>query len=292
MHTHVYILLRGLYQTLCRPQVREVSQAAGWNAHRLSHGELLHAIAARGKTINPLLEAAWVTSGIFRKDWLHVADQGVTADFLANEFFLLSAKYPGATKQDRYNAMFQDILQHYEDENIDDRLDCLLVTFVEQKRARKLRTSAAKCRKLVGFAYKLALELCDERVPAEHALRTAAHHLNECYCALSSSLPEDEQQAKLLEHGPKFAAQYVALHDYFNPDGDGLAFRIKPKMHLFMHICIDGGVPSKTWCYRDEDFGGSAAHASHRRGGLMKPSATSRTTLHKFAIGTPRISIR
>ena len=68
-------------------------------------------------------------------------------------------KYPGGTKKERYAALFQDINQFYEDEKVTDRLDCLLPAWEEKKEGYKLRCSAAQCRALVPFGWRLANEL-------------------------------------------------------------------------------------------------------------------------------------
>ena len=230
------------------------------------------------------MEAPWVKTRIFVMDWLHCADQGSAADFIGNVFYQLVGHYPGSTKEDRYKNLFQDILQHYEANGVEDRLDHLAPTFVESRQGMKLRCSAAKCRKLVPFVAELTQSLCDMNEPVEQAMAVAAQHLKAVYDCLSSG--EDMKQSSIY-----FAAQYVALHDSLHPTDDRL-FRLKPKLHLFLHLCGDGGRPSKHWCYRDEDFGGSVAKAARRRGGLLRPKATSFRVLTSLQIGTPRICIR
>lgn len=239
--------------------------------------------------MNPLLEAPWVKTSIFRIDWLHAGDQGVGADFVGNLFYHLHDKFPGTTKDQKYSAMYQEIDQYYVDEDVLDRLDTLKPTFVESKNGMKLRCSAAKVRQLVPFAFRLATEVCDLTNPVEHAIYLAAYHLKEVYSTLSSTCIDAD--AKMKEHGPKFALQYVALHDQLN-ESDSRLWRIKPKMHMFMHLCGEGGEPGKYWCYRDEDFGGSVAKAARRRGGLLRPKSTSSSVLMCFSILTPRVSLR
>ena len=48
---------------------------------------LLAEIHCRGFEIPPLLLAPWVDKAIFRPDWLHAADLGVTPRFLGNLFW-------------------------------------------------------------------------------------------------------------------------------------------------------------------------------------------------------------
>ena len=113
--------------------------------------------------------------------------------------------------------------------------------------------------------------------------------MNELYSALSADHPSPSNAMR--EHGIKFALQYVALHDHLNP-ADDKAFRIKPKLHLLLHITSDNSVPRLIWTYRDEDFGGSVARMARRRGNLLRCGSTSYTCLAKFKISNPVVRIR
>ena len=93
------------------------------------------------------------------------------------------------------------------------------------------------------------------------------------------------------EHGVKFAIQYVGLHDYLNA-ADDKAWRIKPKLHMFLRITSDSSVPRLTWTYRDEDFGGSVAMMARRRDHLLRCCSTSSTCLARFKMANPSIRIR
>ena len=131
-------------------------------------------------------------------------------------------------------------------------------------------------------------EMLDINVPKHAAMRQAAFHLNEVYSALSANHPSPA--AAMKEHGLKFALQYIALHDHLNA-ADEHAFRIKPKLHLFIHITSDDSLPRLTWTYRDEDFGGSVARMARRRGGLLRCGTTSMAVLSRFKIEQPCIRI-
>jgi len=224
-------------------------------------------------------------------DWLHAADQGITADHIGNIFHYVTENHiPGANKEARYNALWQEIQADYEANDVADRLDCLKPSFVEKRQGMKLRCSAAVCRALVPIVLKLVTELLDIREPVEEAMYWATYHLDKCYACLSKDFVGD-YAATLQESSTKFALQYVALHDHFYP-GDDRLFRLKPKLHFFLHLCSDGGHPARNWLYRNEDFGGSVAKAAHRRGGQASATATSYNVLTKLAIGTPRIAAR
>ncbi len=226
-------------------------------------------------------------TSIFKMDWLHAADQGITADFIGNVLFQLVAKFDGS-KDEKYSGLFAQIQEYYEDENVQDRLDHLRPTFIEGRQGMKLRCSAAKCRKLVPFVRRLTEELCDPSDMLEQAMKVAAYHLDKVYDNLSVATFDP---VALKADSIKFALQYVGLHDHFNACDDRL-FKIKPKMHFFLHLCSDGGCPAMHWCYRDEDFGGSIAKAARRRGGLLGVQTTSFKVLSCLQMGTPRISIR
>jgi hypothetical protein len=269
-----------------------VSSGAGWRQRPLSHLEcMLRILQSRG-IVNPILEAPWIKTSCFRMDWLHVADLGVTGDFLGNFFHVVEPLFNGANKKERCASIYKEMAAYYDANGVEDRFDCLMPTFFDQDKSTspyKLRGGAAKIRALVPFAWQIAQEMLDMDVPMHSAIAQAAFHLHETYAALSANHPAPVDAMK--EHGRKFAIQYVALHDFLHPANDR-AFRIKPKMHLFLHITSDDSLPRLTWTYRDEDFGGSVARMARRRGNVLRASSTSKLTLARFKIETPCIRIR
>ena len=140
-------------------------------------------------------------------------------------------------------------------------------------------------RALVPFAAVLAESTFDTPDEKERTMISAAKHLNNCYKHLSS----DEFNGPVLkENAIKFAGSYIALSQ---TSTDEKLRRVKPKMHLFLELC-DGSVePSKIWTYRDEDFGGSVAALSRRRGGMLSVSAFSSGLLARFKGDQPMIRI-
>lgn len=239
--------------------------------------------------MSPLLTAPWVKHSIFRMDWLHVSDLGVAADFIGNFFHEVLPLIPGGNKDERCSNLYLEIAAYYEAQGVSDRFDCMQLSFFEPKDGPyKLRGSAAKIRALVPFVWQLAQEVLDINLPVHVAMRQAAFHLNEVYSALSSA--HADACASMKEHGIKFAIQYVGLHDFLNA-ADDKAWRIKPKLHLFLHITSDSSLPRLFWTYRDEDFGGSVARMARRRGNLLKCGSTSSCCLSRFKIGNPCIRV-
>ena len=62
-------------------------------------------------------------------------------------------------------------------------------------------------------------------------------------------------------------------------------FKVIPKLHLFQELAEMSDIcPSLTWCYRDEDFGGSLASLSRIRGGWNKAAQVAKNVLLKFML--------
>jgi len=175
----------------------------------------------------------------------------------------------------------------YKENAVADKITNLVPTMIRQgNKVPVFRASAAQVRALIPFAANLSAQLLSDNDAEEKAMRLAAMHLNECYKALSMQRLDFQQT--LEEHSRKFATQFVALEAYTN---HARLWRIRPKLRLFLELCLDGGKPSLCWTYRDEDFGGSCAHMSRRRGGLLNPTATSKTLLSRFVVRQPMLHI-
>ena len=109
-------------------------------------------------------------------------------------------------------------------------------------------------------------------------------HLDQCYKALSHS---SMFAADVLQkHSVKFSLLYVALERAHEGTKD---FRVKPKLHLFLELCREGGKPALCWNYRDEDWGGTVSKMSRRRGGLLSVQAFSANMLQRFRMQQPVI---
>ncbi len=235
--------------------------------------------------ISPLLQGPWVSSAIFRIDWLHCADQGISADTLGNLFRLLAGKCEGGTISQRTTALWEKVQSYYVTHEVQDRLQNLVPSMLKQPtKPAKLRCSAAQCRALIPFADQCAQELLSSAAPVEAAAKAAIHHLHECYKALSTE--SIFSCDTLRRHSIRFALQYCALqraHEEVDPS----AWRVKPKLHLFLEVCSEGSRPAMCWTYRDEDYGGSVARMSRRRGGALSVKAFSSNLLQRFRLQQP-----
>ena len=167
----------------------------------------------------------------------------------------------------------------YARKNVLDKICGFAYTLVKQnKKTPHLRCSAAQARALIPFGKELVDELFDDRNPEEKAAKTAMGHMFECYEALHGA---DDFVGRLTLHSRLFALQFVVLEEYFPG-----RWSVKPKLHQFLELCIDGGLPSANWNYRDEDFGGACSGMARRRGGLLGPTSTSSNLLTRYVLRT------
>ena len=122
-------------------------------------------------------------------------------------------------------------------------------------------------------------ELFDDSNPEETAAKAAMRHMLECYEALRG---DADFRDRLALHSRLFALQYVALEEYFHA-----TLGVKPKLPQFLELCIDGGLTSANWNYRDEDVGGACAGMARSRGGSLGPTATSSNLLTGYVLRSP-----
>ncbi len=262
---------------------RSCGADAPWRQGRLGHWDLLHRMLGKGQTLSPLMSAPCLKSSCFKIDWLHVVDQGVGADFLGNLFYMLLKKMDGATMKNRCDSLFLKIQEYYREHAVDSQLDHLTLTMILAKpnTSPKLRAKAAEARGLIEFAKIAAERYLDDSNPEESTAKNAARHLHLLYEQLSSSAPFAGDH--MAEHSRKFCLLYAALESA----GGGTLWRIKPKLHLLQELAEmtlegAGAAPARLWTYRDEDFGGSMATMSRRRGGKVSPSCVSSGVLRRF----------
>jgi hypothetical protein len=249
----------------CPGQVHEAGDDADWRAQRLTTPEFIQRQMESGRRISPIVFVSGVETYLFRVDWLHSCDLGVGADLAGNVFESLLPKLPGNNKEERCHSLNDKLQGYYERLGVEDRIKGLeLKNFKRPSKGQpaKLKGSAAEVRAVVPFLQELAHELCDVDVPGEAAIQSACKHLSHCYQALARSSAACRDEA-FYSSSQAFVLQYHALH----LAGDGVAFRCKPKAHLFLELCSQPGVvPTAFWCYRDEDFGGPIARQCKMRG--------------------------
>ena len=144
------------------------------------------------------------------------------------------------------------------------------------KKGCKLRGRAAETRGLIPFALELCNSVLSDADPFESSIKTAALHMVEAYDNLS---PDRFDADSFSSSVRSFLVLWTALQQH-SPHAK--LWRAKPKFHLFAELSLLGNCPSQQWVYRDEDFGGTAAKLSRRRGGKNAVLSTARNLLLKF----------
>ena len=266
---------------------KDVSADAPWRSERLSHWDVVQRIMEKGDPMSPVFSIPFLTTKCFRLDWLHIADQGVAANFLGSLFFTLQDKFPGADKDAKLANMFREIRSFYVSTNCQSRLDHLTHTMIKKSGGRctpKLRGRAADIRALIPCGRQLAMSHLDTAVPMEATAQQMACQLEACY----DMLQRDRYEAtRMADASRRFCllAQSMEAHDPVN-------WATKPKLHLFQELCEESEYcPSQCWTYRDEDMGGSLAHIGRRRGGAFTAQGTAAAVLKKWCAkyNVPRI---
>ena len=269
--------------------VSEADDDAGWRRDRLTTVELLLREMRRGKRVSPILGVMGVINLLFKIDWLHCADKGITADFLGNlfEYIVMQKKVPGATISDRCTALGKIAEQWYDEHNVQDRLKIFQRSAWRSEKIKtrppSLKGNAASSRALVSFANVICTSLLSPKVPEESAMISASKHLLNCYRALSDANKAFGHDA-MYNSSKSFAQQYLALFVHF---GQRVEWRVMPKMHMFLELCSQRTEPSKFWCYRDEDFGGSVARQSRMKGRWRHLGAFAKRALDMFKMKNP-----
>ena len=262
-------------------EIKHTASDASWRRpeRRMTHWMLVRRMQEGDAGISPLFSLPFFSSGVFKIDWLHVADLGVACDFLGNLFMMVLPKMEGASVAARVRSLYRRIRSFYERADSESRLDDLTFLMIRKSAASppKLRAKAGEARALVPFAVELADAFLDDNNPLELSAKQAAKHLKACYDCLHGDRYDSQVMAA---HSRKFCSLWVAL-DAATPSS--VSWRVKPKMHLFQEMCEESqDRPTCTWTYRDEDFGGSLAGMSRRRGGAHTALSTSRAVLQKF----------
>ena len=270
-------------------EVRQVDSAARWRTSPLGHWQVLHRIRAQGHVISPLLQVPWIRTDCFRTDWLHCTDLGVAADFIGNVLHVVRDVVPGPSAAARVQVLSDMLLAWYERHQIQDRFDCLLVQLFEQRgKGHKMRGGAARVRAMVPWIHELCNMLLSPLDAYHGTIRAAAAALTHVYDTLREDTFVSLEIAKA--QSTKFAVLFVACHDHVH-HLDDRCWRLKPKLHQFLHLCCDGNRPARYWNYRDEEYGGGVARRARRQGGLLSATSVSRTVLKRFWIQHPRFSM-
>ena len=204
--------------------IRNASSTAPWRLNRLSHWQVMQRLRVQGHTISPVFSIPYFQSHLCLMDWLHVADQGVSAVFLGSLFWYVLRRLPGQTEQDRISHLFGLVNDYYEDNNVTSRLDNLTVKMLGKKGKAKLRAKAAEVRALIGFALILCQNFLDRTNVVDETVLLAASSLQTCYACLSRT----DYDQHIMARNSRTFCMFLCELEKKAPE-----FGIVPKLHFF-----------------------------------------------------------
>ena len=208
--------------------IRDATSTAPWRAARLSHWQLLARIRSQGLSVSPIFGIPFLTTAQFMVDWLHVADQGISAVFLASLFLYILPKLQGNTEAQKVSSLFVAMTKYYNDNNIDSRLDNLTIHMLGKKHKPKLRAKACEVRSLIDFAFLLAHTHLDPNDVVDQSVQAATACLQQCYANLSH---DTYNKLNLAGACKSFCILICELEKRLP------FFKVIPKMHLFQELC-------------------------------------------------------
>lgn len=258
--------------------LRDFSLGAAWRTQRLSHMDLLDRWHLQGKTVSPVFSIPYLSSDCFAIDWLHAVDLGVGCDWLGNLFLYCLPRLAGANRSEKTKTLWELMQNYYSRNAVDSQFqDMTISMFWSAKKGAKLRSKAAECRGLIPFGLELANQVCtDPNNVMDQSVKGCALHLNEAYNHLASAVFDADTFG---HHVRQFLVLWTALEE---ASPSKKVWNTKPKFHLLAELAVTGNCPSLQWVYRDEDFGGTAAQLSHRRGGKNSVLSTGLNFLCRF----------
>jgi hypothetical protein len=249
---------------------------APWRSQRLTHVDLLCRMHEQGLQPSSIWAIPFFKSSCFAIDWLHTCDKGCAAYFLGNLFWHCLPRLPGRNKQQKVASLWSRIAAFYTRNTCETKYDALTVLMIKKnKEGPCLRGSAAEIRSLVPFGLELAAELLAAGDQKDLTILQCAKNLADLYNCLHKATFCAE---RLAMHVKRFCVLYAALHEL----SEDKCWKLKPKFHLLAEMGMDDTNPSDQWTYRDEDFGGTVARLSRRRGGPNTVMSTGRAMLLKF----------
>ena len=260
----------------CPEDIKDFSSQAPWRSARLGHFDLMNRILEGGNDINPLFSSPGFTSQQVLLDWLRTMDLGVTADFLGNLFYHL-VKGPvyieGSTQEQKVRNLFVTMQAYYKEGQPSSRLQNLTLLMIRKSTSSspKLRAKAAEARSLVSFARAIAEELLGD-TQLEKTIKQAARLLEVCYQNLRYY-----QHDEMLQCATKFLLLIAPLEDL-----EQKLWKIKPKHHAMLEMCLQDSNPADTWTYRDEDVGGYLAGLARLQGGHHNAKSVGISVLNRW----------
>ena len=133
--------------------------------------------------MSPLWSIPYFNVDMFKIDWLHACDLGITCDFLGSLFTYIADRMPGRNHKLRCKELHVKMNAWYKDNPTHSKLDQLTPTMLKKEKAKfpKLRAKAGEARALVPFAEHVCKEVLGNSVEDRAVTATAATLMCLCY---------------------------------------------------------------------------------------------------------------
>ena len=211
-----------------------------------------------GEEVAPLFGAPGVSTSTISVDWMHCVELGIAQDMLGNVLWHCiheAGVVPGGSQQARLDSLSEQLLSWNHRSKPSNPIQVLTIKMVKgQGCAPKLKSKAAECRGIQGFAKELALKIFQAH-PCEFNAKIlegidALLACSASVVAESWSLQEFQRTGRLFLE----ACFWLRAHSE-----DDLLWALKPKHHMFKHVVFDVaprlGSPALCWCWADESHG-------------------------------------
>ena len=242
-----------------------------------------------GQVLSPLLSVPGTTTSMIQLDWLHVVELGVGQDLCGNIFWqCLRRKAGGVLAGNNVDARLDSLNSMLRAYNKESRppnpINKLTMGMVKRKsEPPKLRCKGGECRHVQPFCKSLALMLLQQNAGSEYF-----QHVLAAIDGLIACSAEVDKEPFNLHAFQKMGNEFVQHYFWLSQqDEDGVFFRVKPKMHQFLHLLHEvaprHGSPNLYWNWADEGLGGRLSKVALRRGGKSTPSRISEAVLKRVA---------
>ena len=267
---------------MCKATYKNFKEAHGRLKELLTTEEFLERNTNDGRVASVIFSLPGVDPSICRPDWMHAVDLGVTADICGHVFMELLRVFRG--KQETACARLWRELQEWYDATrvpASNRYGKMkLSMFKKEHAAPQLSGKAIEVRTIVPFLRVMCAKYFAADNVRQGTICGLVAHLVACYECL-----DDFDADKLEEHGQRMAALYIALeaHAVKQNKHDTKTWRIKPKLHMFLHLCaFRDHNPRDWWCYADESNMGTMSDLFMRHGGANRAGVNAANCLRRW----------
>ena len=258
---------------------------AAWRATRRTHESYLMELAAAERPVPVLLDRVkGLRLDCIMIDMLHTVDQGFASHVIGNilwECVCMHAWGP-TTQEGNVERLMDEMKQWYKESKtgktkIQGKLS--IERLKTSKQWPKLKAKAAATRHLARFA----LQLAEKHLPQLQIM--LAQMLCRFYKIVDAEamFMSAEAKAELPGLGRRLCEVYSILSAQA-VDRGVRAYKMSPKVHLFLHVCewqaVESGNPRFYWVYADEDLVGQMIEV----GRSCHPATVNITALIKWLL--------